>query len=258
MRFFFDNSWLVFITVWIALFTSALVGYWLALATRINEDERHHEYITTLREGLFVLLALMLGFTLAMVLPRFDQRRQLVVDEANAIGTTMLRAEMLPEPQRGKTLELLREYVAVRDDFGGRTLLDAASLDRQTDRTKTLQRQLWQEMVSVPQQNQTLVFVKYLEALNDMIDVAELRLVMFENRVPVTVWLIIFAIAVFQSFVIGLSLKRRFLFSLVMTPLVVAVVMALVADLGSPHHGLITVEQNSMDRLVHEATGAKQ
>ncbi len=258
VRFFFDNSWLVFLTVLIALFTSAVLGHWFALVIRINEDSDHHEHITALREGLFVLLALLLGFTLAMVLPHFDQRRQLVIDEANAIGKTMLRAEMLPEQQRGQSLELLREYVAERRGFGRQTLLDRASLDREMERTKALQQHLWQEMVSVPQQNQTLVFVKYLEALNEMIDVAEQRLAAFENRVPTTVWLIIFVIAVFQCVATGLSLKRRLWFPLVMTPLVVAVVIALTSDLDSPHKGLITVEQNSMDRLVHDVTDAKQ
>ncbi|MGA8731809.1 MAG: hypothetical protein WB608_23840 [Terracidiphilus sp.] len=258
MRYFFDNSWLLFLTICVGLFISALLGYRLALSTRINEDSHHHEHITALREGLFVLLALLLGFTLAMVLPRYDQRRQLVIDEANAIEKTMMRAELLPEPQRGKTVDLLREYAIVRRDFARQSLQDRPSLNRETESTKALQRQLWQEMLSVPQQNQTVVFVKYLEALNDMIDVAEERLAVFQNRVPTTVWVIIFLIAVFQCTVAGLSLKRRFWFALVMTPLVVAAVIALVAELDSPHNGLITVEQNSMDRLVHDVTDAKQ
>jgi hypothetical protein len=240
------------------LFTSAVLGYRLALSTRINEDSHHHEHIAGLREGLFILLGLLLGFTAAMVLPRFDQRNQLVVDEANAIGTTMLRAEILPEPQRAKTLELLREYVVVRRDFASQTLLDRPVLDRETQRTKALQRQLWQEMVAATRKNPTVVLVTYLQALNSMIDIAETRLAAFENRVPTTVWLIIFVVAVFQSFTIGFSLQRRFWFSLVMTPLVVAVVMALVADLDSPHTGLIGVRQNSMERLVHDVTETKQ
>src|SRR5271169_840724 len=111
VRFLLDKPWFVFMAVCIALFTSAVLGYRLAVSTRINEDSHHHEHITGLREGLFILLGLLLGFTVAMALPRFDQRSQLVVDEANAIGTTMFWAEMLPEPQRGKALDLLREYV---------------------------------------------------------------------------------------------------------------------------------------------------
>jgi hypothetical protein len=133
-----------------------------------------------------------------------------------------------------------------------------SSLDRETQRTKVIQRQLWQEMVSATQQHQSMVVVTYLQSLNAMIDIAETRLAAFENRIPTTVWLIIFLVAVFQSFTTGFSLRRRFWFSLVMTPLVVAIVMALVADLDSPHTGLIGVQQNSMERLVHDVADAKQ
>jgi hypothetical protein len=75
MTFLLDEPWLVFITVCIALFSSSVLGYRLALSTRINEDSHHHEHITGLREGLFVLLGLLLGFSVAIVLPRFDERR---------------------------------------------------------------------------------------------------------------------------------------------------------------------------------------
>jgi hypothetical protein len=258
LRFLLDKPWLVCVTVSIALFASAELGYRLALSTRINEDSHHHEHIAGLREGLFILLGLLLGFTVAMVLPRFDLRNQLVVDEANAIGTTMLGAELLPEPQRGKTLELFREYVAERRDFAGQTLLDRPSLDRETERTKALQRQLWGQITAVKQENETPVVQLYLRPLTGMIEVAEKRLAAFENRVPMTVWLIIFIVAVFQSFAIGFSLKRRFWFALVVTPLVVAVVMALLADLDSPHSGAISIQQNSMERLAQETADAKQ
>jgi hypothetical protein len=251
MTFLLNQPWLFFPAVAILLFASSMAGHGLAFATRVNEDSHHHEQITSLREGFFVLLGLLLGFTVAMVLPRFDERRQLVIDEANAIGTTMLRAEMLPEPQRSKSLELLREYAVVRRDFA---TLGPATLQP----TKVLQAQLWQQIVSVTQQSQTPVISAYIQTLNQTIDVSEKRLASFENRVPRSVWMIIIAVAIFQGFAAGFSLKRKFWFSLVMTPLVIAIVMALIADLDSPHTGLIRVEQNSMERLVKDATGAKQ
>lgn len=257
VRFLLDKPALVFVTVCLALVAASALGYRLALSSRINEDSHHHEHITGLREGLFVLLALLLGFTVAMVLPRYDQRNQLVIDEANAIGTTMLRAEVLPEPQRGKTLQLLHEYVDLRRDFAAETLIDRSSVDNEAQQTKAIQRQLWQEMIAVTQKNQSGVVATYLQSLNAMIDIAETRLAVFENRVPPTVWLIIFLVAAFQCFTTGFSLKRRFWFSLVMTPLVVAVVMALVADLDSPHTGFITIHQDSMERLVQDVDGAK-
>lgn len=186
-----------------------------------------------------------------MVLPRFDERRALVINEANAIGTTMLRAETLPEPQRSKSLELLREYAVVRHDSA------VVGPEESLQPTKALQTQLWQQIVAVTQQSQTPVIVAYMQTLNEAIDISEKRLAAFENRVPKSVWMIITIVAVFQSFAAGFSLKRKFWFSLVMTPIVIAVVMALIADLDSPSTGLIHVEQNAMNRLVKDAAGSK-
>jgi hypothetical protein len=252
MSFLLNQPWLLFLAVAVVLFGSSLAGYRLAVVTRINEDSHHHEQINSLREGLFVLLGLLLGFTVAMVLPRFDERRQLVVDEANAIGTTMLRAEMLPEPERSKSLELLRQYAVVRHDAA------TVGPEQSLQPTKALQSQLWQQIVSVTQQSQTAVVATYILTLNDMIDVSEKRLAAFENRVPKSVWMIIIIVAVFQGFAGGFSLKRKLWFSLVSAPLVIAVVMALIADLDSPYTGLIHVEQNALERLVKDATGGKQ
>jgi hypothetical protein len=184
-------------------------------------------------------------------LPRFDERRQLVVDEANAIGTTVLRAEMLPEPERSKSLELLRQYAVVRRDSA------TAGPEESLQPTKALQTQLWQQVVAVTQKSQTAVTATYILTLNETIDVSEKRLAAFENRVPKSVWVIIVIVAVFQGFAGGFSLKRKLWFSLLAAPLVVAVVMALIADLDSPHTGLIQVEQNAIERLVKDV-GAKQ
>lgn len=258
MTFLLDEPRVLFVAVFIALLLSSVLGCQVALATRVNEDSHRHEHISGLHEGLFVLLGLLLGFTVAMVLPRFDQRRDLVNEEARAIRMGMLRADVLPEPQRGKTLELLRQYVVVRRDFATETLLDQTRLNREIQRTKAYQEQLWQQLVAVTQQSQTAVIATYLQSLSNMIDVAEKRLAAFESRVPTTVWLIIFIVAAFQSFITGYSLKRRFWVPLVVTPLVVAVVMALVADLDSPHTGLIRIQQHSMDRLVDDVTHARQ
>jgi hypothetical protein len=73
MTFLLDEPWLLCTAVCIVLITSSVLGYWVAVSTRINEDSHHHEHITGLREGLFVLLGLLLGFTVAIVLPRFDE-----------------------------------------------------------------------------------------------------------------------------------------------------------------------------------------
>ena len=245
---------LLLLCIGVVLFLSTFVGYRLAIITGINEDSHRHEHIAGLREGLFVLLGLLLGFTVAMVLPRFDQRGDLEMEEADSISAAWLQAQVLPEPQRGKSLQLLREYVAVRRQFSGTTLGDRTALHANTERTVVLQQQLWQQFLEVEKQNQTAVVAAYERTLSEMIGVPEKRLAAFENRVPGEVWIIILVVAAFQSFITGYSMKRKVWLSLTVTPIVIAVVIALIADLDDPHSGVIRVEQNSMNRLANDST----
>jgi cbb3-type cytochrome oxidase subunit 1 len=101
MTYIFSEPWLLFVAVAALLFACSSVGYELSKRTHINDVAHHHEQISGLRDGLFALLGLLLGFTIAMVLPRFDQRQELVVEEANAIRTAMMRAAMLAMPPCG-------------------------------------------------------------------------------------------------------------------------------------------------------------
>ncbi len=254
MTFLLDEPWVLFMIVCTVLITASVLGYRLASSTRINEDRHHHEHITGLREGLFIFLGLLLGFTMAMVLPRFEQRRDLVNEEAGAIETLILRTQILPEPERGKIMGLLREYAVVREGFARNTLLSQATLNRETQHTKALQEQIWQQVIAVTRDNENAVMATYMQSANNAFDVADKRLATFEKRVPKTVWLIIFVIEAFQSFVTGYSLNRKFWLSLVVTPLVVALVTALIADLDSPRTGLIRIEQTSMERLVNDVS----
>ncbi len=147
---------------------------------------------------------------------------------------------------------MLRQYVEVRRSFAEQILGNPLALKHTVEQTDMLQDQLWEQAMQVTQQNQTAVIATYVQALNQMIDVSSKRLAVFESRVPGAVWIIILVVAVFQSFLTGYSLKRKVWLSLVVTPVVVAVVMALTVDLDDPHSGLIQVQQNSMNRLADQ------
>src|SRR4051795_2617372 len=81
-----------------------------------RRGDGHSTNIGTLESATVGLLALIIGFTFSMALSRFEARRDAVVQEANAIGTTALRARFLPEPYRAESLKLLRDYTQVRLD----------------------------------------------------------------------------------------------------------------------------------------------
>jgi hypothetical protein len=183
-----------------------------------------------------------------MALSRFDQRKQLIVDEANAIGTSMLRAEMLPEGARGKMLGLLREYVDARIRFS-ETRMHEQGFDESIAHGKRLQNQMWQESVEVAKTTPNAITSLFVQSLNDMIDVSEKRVAMLENRVPPPIWIMLTLISLLACLTVGMSVRRRFWYVMMISPLMIAIVMALIADLNSPRSGFLQTGRQSMERL---------
>ena len=116
----------IFLISLIVLLSATEFGRWLgARAPDEGADE-----VLTLQGAVLGLLALMIAFTFAMALSRFEGRRDAVLNEANAIGTTALRARLLPEPHNTETLKLLREYVQIRLDITQRVPSPRSSMLR--------------------------------------------------------------------------------------------------------------------------------
>ena len=106
------SDWIMFPILVIALLALSEFGWRLGLArSRAKPETKDGGSVPA---AVLTLLGLLLGFTFAMAISRHDTRRELVVQEANSIGTSALRARLLPEPQAANAGRLLREYVAVR------------------------------------------------------------------------------------------------------------------------------------------------
>lgn len=151
-----NHPLLLSVCLLVLLMLTAEGGFRLARLTGANVDDERREQIAASRDALGILLSLMLAFTLAMALPRFDLRKQLVMEEANAIGTTNLRAGMLPEPQRSQVRALLQEYARARyaytDTSPGQPEFASA-----IQRSNALQTSLWEKAEEVARQNPTPV-----------------------------------------------------------------------------------------------------
>jgi hypothetical protein len=183
--------------------------------------------------------------------PRYTERRTLLVEEAVSIGTTYLRAGMLPPPCRDNDRELLRQYVDARLDLdnAGR---DAARFNEAANRSKRLQEQLWADVAAVAQTDRTAITGTYVNSLNETIDLHERRIAALENRIPVSIWYLILSVSVIAIFCRGLTLTHRFWLTLVLLPVTIAIVVALVADIDSPSTGLIRLDQRAMQCLKAE------
>ena len=107
--------WGVFIVTAVLLVLAMQAGFWLASHKRQRSPEGQKSGpVGEVVAGLLGLLALLLAFTFSLAASRFDTRRTLVMDEANALGTTWLRAGMLPEPHGTAIRKLLRDYLELR------------------------------------------------------------------------------------------------------------------------------------------------
>jgi hypothetical protein len=234
------------------MFTALLVvveiGYRVALQTSVNRNEELHEEIVAARDAISVLLSLLLAFTLAMALTRYDSRKQLIVDEANAIGTTRLRAQMLAEPFRSNILALLQRYLDARISFS-EAGLNEEKLKASFSEAKELLDELWQQSIAVAQQGPTPITSIFVVSLNDTIDLSERRLAALENRIPRVLWVVLIFISALTCLLVGYSLRRRALLVILLWPLMISIVLALNADLDSPRTGLIYIGQQSMERL---------
>lgn len=240
--------------LWLALallFLFAILveaGFRLAVFTGAVSDDARREQITASRDALGVLLSLLLGFTLAMALPRYDLNRQLVLEEANAIGTASLRAEMLPSPQRETVHDLLLAYTRARLAFS-LARVDFDELEQSQAHTKQLQSQLWTQAEAAAQSSPTPIASLFVQSLNEMFDLSEKRMAALENRIPQTIWLMLALIGALTCLLFGYAARCRFWLVSVVIPLMIAIVVGLIADLDSPRNGSINTDLRSLERV---------
>jgi hypothetical protein len=205
--------------------------------------------VSTLEGAALGLLALMIGFTFAMALARCDARRDAVLNEANAIGTTALRSRLLPAPYAAEALKSLREYVQIRLKITQR-VSTKADLKATIDRSNEIQEALWKNAMALATKDAGLVPTGlYIQSLNAMIDTQGMPLAAMYSRVPNIVLVALYVVAIvafsFAGYANGLQARRLRLPVYVMGVLVCAVIF-LIQDLDRPGTGFISVSQQPM------------
>jgi hypothetical protein len=248
MKFFLDHPWPLGVLTAIFLALAIEAGRYTAARSHIQEDPHRKEQMVALRDGLFVLVSLLVGFTLALAAARYAERRTLLIDEANSIGVTYLRAETLATSNNGEAQQLLRQYVDARLDADNAGL-NSSRAAAANDRALHIQERLWDGVVEITRTDRSAVAAAYLSSLNQVIDLHEKRIASSENRIPISVWLLIFSVSAIAVFTRGLTLGRRFWLTILVAPLTIAITVTLIADLDTPSSGFIRIDQRAMLRL---------
>ena len=196
------------------------------------------------------LLAFILAFTFGIAASRYDARKQLVVDEANAIGTCFLRTDFLPEAQRAEARSLLSEYVALRADAESFT---GERLEPTLARAARIQTELWELAAATGNAKPSPMTALFAASLNEVIDIHEERVTKgITNRIPGPLWGLLYLVAtlamVSVGYLFGLDSDRRSIGAILLA-VTFSTVLVTIADLDDGAKGALRISQSPIQNL---------
>lgn len=205
------------------------------------------------------LLAFILAFTFGIAASRRESKRDLLLDEVNAIGTTYLRASLIPEPHRGDARKLLRRYVDIRVELAG----NPGKLDASIREAKEIQDRLWAHATALADadlRNPDIVSL-FIDSLNEMIDLQTKRVVVGFYRIPEVIWVVLGALTILSMAAVGYQFGASGKSNLVVNTglaLAFSLVILLIADLDRVTSGWLRVSNAPMIALQAEMADASK
>lgn len=252
----FASELLMFVLVMSLMLAFCEVGFRIGLRLYATKDAPRKGQIRGIQGAVLGLLSLLLAFTFAMAVDRYDTRRGLVLKEANAIGTTYLRASLLPDTHQDPVRDLLRHYVDTRLTYWP-LVDDQAKRSEGMRLVRDIQTQLWKHATESAREAPTDITATFIESLNQTIDTDAERIAAMRAEIPSGVWLLLVMVAasgcITSSYGSGAEGVRSKLGS-VLLPLLISVVIVLILDISHSRVGLIQINQQPLVDLQQSMT----
>jgi len=245
--------WLVVLTTLTIVLISVYIGY--KLGKYMKNKERSELFAGSVVGASLGLLAFMLAFTFSIAANRYTERKQILLDEVNAIGTTYLRADFLPSLTGDEIKKLLREYVdlhstlAERDKW--RKLVQIKELANEAE---SIQEKLWAYTIPLAKQYpDSEVIGLFISSLNELIDLHTTRAVVaLQYHIPGAIWGALYLLSILAFGLVGYELgaaKTGSVFVSIVMAITFSAVIFLITDLDRPNEGHIVVSQEPMIQL---------
>ena len=246
-----DSIWIV-LALLLGTAMAGDVGCRLGRRWHPQTDEARIGHIRAILGSVLGLLALLLSFTFAMSVDRYNARSQLVVKDANVLGGLYLQSDLLPDAPRKAFKQFLRQYVDQRAQIA---LLHHDASDQATAQamvqSEKIHRQMW-NVVKTGADSQSRRTDDMLKGLVDAMSIYRERIFSWESRVPdPIIWLLMFGALIAMSaigFFGGLGDHRGLPARIVVTLLLCGTIYV-VLDLDRPHQGLVPISQSPMLHL---------
>ena len=195
--------------------------------------------------AVFGLMGLLVAFTFSGASSRFDTRRQLIVEETNAIGTAYLRLDLLRAEARPQLQEIFRQYVAERLKVY-RKMPDLEAVKEELAKATKLQGEIWSQAVAACREEETpQATMLLLPALNAMIDITTNRTMAAQTHPPRIVFVMLFGSALASALLAGYGMaeaKTRDWVRMLSFAALIAAAVYVILDLEFPRIGLIRVD----------------
>ena len=234
-----NHPLLFFLVSVVVLWVAVRIGAYIASRIRPpHEDEKRDlELVVT---ATLSLLALIIGFSFSMAVTRYDQRKNYEAEEANAIGTEYVRADLLPAADAAALRDLLTRYLDQRLLFyavhNGEKQVEGINRD-----TAAMQAKMWSVVTGVAAAHPTPTVALAVAGMNDVLNIQGYTQAAWWNRIPLGAWILMIALAICCNLLVGYGThcKRGVLFTIL--PFVISLAFFLIADIESPRTGVIRV-----------------
>lgn len=246
-------SYLIASTLFFGIIFAYETGFRIGKFQQKSTDHEIKTQTASIQAGVLGLLALLLGFTFSMSLQRYDERSKAVIQEANSIGTAVLRTKLLPQAYEKTAYDLLQRYIDIRIE------ISQTFLSQREERAEIIERgdeqlaKIWDAGTQAARSDPNPVTTGlFIASLNEMIDKRTERIEIQNRHIPEVILLLLFFVFVMSGAITGytggLSMKRAYVPSLLLS-LLITMVVFLIIDLDRPKRGLITVNQDYILQL---------
>jgi len=216
------------------------IGFRLGSLTR-SVDQPFDRQVGLVRTSTAALVAFLIGFAFSGAASRFIDRQDIIVKEANALGTAYLRADTIAEPQRGNLKAALKEYTADRVRLLSRE--GRSQIEPLLAKVRGLHERMWRSAINATQDNAPLMAV-VLPPINEIIDLHSTHLAVARRHLPIAIMTVLMGAAAVGIGITGFGngrIGRRFSVLDAVYGVVLAAALWMIIDLDYPGIGILRI-----------------
>jgi len=242
----FNHPFLLLAITFPVLWCATLIGRWFHTRTKEFGQDSHEDFQFVVG-GTLTLLVLIIGFTFSMAVSRYDMRKNYEEQEANAIGTEYVRADLLPPGDAARVQALLKNYLNQRIlNYRTRDMDQLREIDAETAR---LQTEMWSAVAKPGIEQPTQIRALVVSGMNDVLNSQGYTQAAWWNRIPVGAWILMVLISIFCNLLVGYGAHGRSGSVFLILPIALSISLFLIADIDAPRGGVILVHPQNLEAL---------